>query len=229
MVSNASDRFSDEARRRIARAVAAAEAKTSVEIVPVVAACSGRYDRGEDVCGLWVGATAILGFWALWPRGTPAAGGWDDGPAWLEPVLLVAALLVGFVGGALLASRVGSLKRMFTSRSEMRDEVERRARNVFFDQRVHHTIGGTGLLIYVSLLEHMTAVISDQTVLDALGQPVLDDLCTALTAGLAGGDATDALCATIDAAGERLASALPRTEAHMNELADALVTIDGYV
>ena len=47
--------FSDEQRRAVAQAVAEAEGKTSAEIVPVVATASGRYDRAEDIVGLWTG------------------------------------------------------------------------------------------------------------------------------------------------------------------------------
>ena len=67
---------------------------------------------------------------------------------------------------------------------KMRDEVAARARAVFFDGRVHHTAGATGLLVYVSLYERMAAVLADQSVLDRLGQDAVDELCGVLTAGL---------------------------------------------
>ena len=86
-------------------------------------------------------------------------------------------MVVGFVLGAALASHVGWLRLLFTPRRQMRDEVAARARAVFFDSRVHHTAGDTGLLIYVSLYERMAAVLADQSIMDKLGQAALDELC----------------------------------------------------
>jgi putative membrane protein len=108
----------------------------------------------------------------------------------------------------------------------MRDEVWGRSRQVFFDSRVHHTAGRTGLLIYVSLFERMAAVLADEAVTERLGQPALDALRDQLTAALAAQSLADALCATITAAGPRLAAALPREPGDVNELPDALVVLN---
>ena len=47
--------ITDADRQRINAAIADAELHTSAEIVPVVASASGRYDRAEDIAGLWLG------------------------------------------------------------------------------------------------------------------------------------------------------------------------------
>jgi putative membrane protein len=108
----------------------------------------------------------------------------------------------------------------------MRDEVWGRSRQVFFDSRVHHTAGRTGLLIYVSLFERMAAVLADEAVTERLGQPALGALRDQPTAALAAQSLADALCATITAAGPRLAAALPREPGDVNELPDALVVLN---
>ena len=56
----------------------------------------------------------------------------------------------------------------------MRDEVTGRARQVFFDSSICHTIGGTGLLIFVSMFERQAIILADQAVDERLGQPSLD-------------------------------------------------------
>ena len=53
------ERFTGSDRQQVAAAVAAAESQTSAEIVPVIAAASGRYDRAEDLVGLWT-AVALM-------------------------------------------------------------------------------------------------------------------------------------------------------------------------
>ena len=118
------------------------------------------------------------------------------------------------------------MTRLFTPRSQMRDEVSARARGLFFDNRVHHTDGGTGVLVYVSLFEHMASVVGDATVVEKLGQEALDELCAELIEKLKAGDPTEAFCAVIASAGDRLSDKLPHAGDDVNELPDALVTID---
>ena len=110
----------------------------------------------------------------------------------------------------------------------MLEEVAARAQQGFFDKRVHHTSGATGLLVYVSMFEHIAMVLGDQEILDnpGLGQAFLDRLCKKLTDGLHQGNPTDAICEVIAEAGQQLSGPLPRDEGDVNELQDALVLID---
>jgi putative membrane protein len=108
----------------------------------------------------------------------------------------------------------------------MREEVYRRARAVFFDRRVHHTAGGSGLLLYVSLFERMAAVIADDVVLEKLGQAAIDEICEQFTRRLHETEPIEAICQTARDVGGRLAPVLPRADDDVNELADALVWMD---
>lgn len=222
----ASQCFTDEDRRRIQQTVADAESKTAAEIVPVVATASGRYDRPEDLVGLWLGLAAMIAVWLFVPEDAGDAGSWGGVPPVLKGLGMVAAVMVGFFVGALAGSRIGWLRRIFTPRGQMHEELMARARQVFFDQRVRRTAGGTGLLLYVSLYERMAAVLGDQAVLEKLGQPALDELCKHLTDGLRRSPPAEALTATIRAAGDRLAPALPRAANDANELPDGVITVD---
>jgi putative membrane protein len=218
--------FSEQQKQQIEQAVTRAEGGTSAEIVPVVATASGRYDRAEDIVGLWVGVLAMSAVWWMLPRVEAEVGGWGGRSMVMDWGMLVGAMVVGFIVGAVAGSRVGWLRRLFTPRQQMRDEVAARARQVFFDSRVHHTAGRTGLLIYVSLNERMAVVLADQMVLERLGQAALDELCGRLTRGLASGNVIEAMCDTIGEAGGRLAGVLPIAGDDRNEIGNALVVID---
>jgi len=210
---------------RINAAVAAAEARTDAEIVPVVAASSGRYDRAEDLVGVWLGLMTLALVWLLWPERAVRPGHWGGPwPLW-ELLALLAAFLLAFVLGAWLASRIPALRRPFVTAAQMREEVESKARQAFYDRRVHHTATASGLLIYVSLFERHAAVYADEAVLDKLGEPALRELCDSLTASLKTAPLADALARTIESAGDRLATALPRTGDPKNELPDAVVLL----
>lgn len=224
-MKRASQFFTDYEKQRIEQAVAEAEAKTAAEIVPAVATASGRYDRAEDVIGLWSGAILMC---ITWAAGRSGAEGAHWGAAWtrFELPLLVLALVAGFIVGSFLAARVQWLRRIFTPRAEMRDEVAQSAARAFFDQRVHHTTGASGLLIYLSLFERTAHILADALILQKLGQPALDDLCRKLVEGIKAGDPATALCDVIHDAGERLAAVLPRESQDRNEIANALVILD---
>jgi putative membrane protein len=225
-VAELSGCFSDADRQRVNHAVREAESATSAEIVPAVARSSGRYDRPEDIVGLWFAALALTVMWLVFPLPSVEAGNWGAPAPWWQLVALLAGTLVGFVAGAFIGARVDWLRRLFTPRIQMREEVYGRAREVFFDKRVHHTGGGSGVLLYVSLFEHMAAVIADQSVLDKLGQEHIDEFCREFTQRLREGTLVDALCDTVGSFGRRLAPLLPRAENDANELPDALVVID---
>lgn len=218
--------FSEAEFERVKQAVQDAESVTSAEILPVVARSSGRYDRPEDIVGLWVAILVMVAVWVVYPVPSVETGNWGvRSPVW-QLVALIIGAVGGFVAGAILGTRVNWLKRLFTPQVQMRDEVYARAKSVFFDNRVHHTNSGSGVLLYISLFEHMAAVIADQNVLDKLGQQRIDQFCHEFTQRLHEGSPIDALCTTAIAVGEHLAPVLPRQDVNVNELDDVLVVID---
>jgi len=220
------ERFDVQTRQRVQQAIAAAESRTSAEIVAVVAPDSGRYERAEDLVGLCLGLMAMALTGALWPVEYPEPGSWTEMSPWLHLAAQIAATVAGFLIGIAMANRVGWLRRVLTPRRQMRDKVWARARKTFFDRRIYATANASGLLVYVSLLERTAAILADRTVLEKLGQQALDELCNQLTTQLRQQDLAAALCSTIEAAGLRLATVLPRTGEKRNELDDSLVVLE---
>jgi putative membrane protein len=222
----ASDWFTADQRHAVTLSVRDAEASTSAEILPVVATSSGRYDRAEDTAGVLLGLFLLAAVWWGFQGVDPDAGEWGLSASRFELPAMALAFLVGFVAGAVAAARWGTLGRLFTPRAQMEQEVAERARAVFFDQRVHHTAAGNGILLFVSLHERTACVLGDEDVLERLGQGTLDEVCGLLVAGMRGGDPTGALSNAIREAGKHLGRVLPREAGDRNEIGDALVTID---
>ncbi|MDB5386152.1 MAG: hypothetical protein JWM11_1798 [Planctomycetaceae bacterium] len=218
--------FSENDRQAVNQAVHAAESGTSAEIVPVVAASSGRYDRPEDVVGLWTGLLTLSIVWVMYPAADSGSGSWGGPhPAW-QLVAFIVATVLGFLAGAILGSKIDWLRRLFTPRRQMQEEVFSRARAVFYDHRVHHTQGASGVLLYISLFERMAAIIADESVLKHLGQEQINTLCAQFTMRLRAGKPTSALCETIRSVSEQLSPVMPRANDDVNELPDALLLID---
>ncbi|HVU87700.1 MAG TPA: hypothetical protein VHD36_10290 [Pirellulales bacterium] len=221
-----SQRFSANDRRQVAEAVAAAELQTSAEIVPVIAAASGRYDRAEDLVGLWTAVIALVCLATVWNVEFPDPDGWDEPSRFVQTLALAAAVVIGFFAGAAVATRVDRLRRLFVSRVERREETWARAVQVFHDRRIGRTATRSGLLIYVSLFERTAAIVADEAILQRVGQPALDELCRQLVERIKQDQPVAALSATIAAAGATLAALFPPTAPRTNELSDALVLLD---
>jgi putative membrane protein len=218
--------FSVSDRQAVNHAVQQAELRTSAEILPVVAASSGRYDRPEDIVGLWTGLICLSITWVFYPASDSSPGSWGGPhPGW-QLMSFVTVTVLGFLLGAIVGGKIGWLRRLFTPQQQMTEVVLQRARAVFYDNRVHHTQGSSGVLLYVSLFERMAVVIADESVLKALGQEMINTTCTEMTQRLHQGNPTRALCETIHSIGEHLAPVMPRALDDVNELPDALVLLD---
>ena len=217
--------FNRQQRQLVADAVAEAEKDTAGEIVPVVATMSGRYDRAEDLFGLLLGLLALAVAWILFQDTTEAA--WVDAHT---PTLGLAALIgivvAGFLAGAVLATRFPVLRLPFIPAQEMREEVERRALESFQRYRIRTTRGGTGVLIYVSLYEHMVRVVGDDAVMEKVSQEDWEDICRLVVDGMKANRAAEGLMQAIHKSGELLTRHFPIRPGDHNELSNELILID---
>ena len=107
----------------------------------------------------------------------------------------------------------------------MREEVERRALEAFQRNRVRTTAGGTGVLIYVSLYEHMVRVVGDDATA-FITQQDWEAVCDLVVQGMKSGRAAEGLAQAIHKAGELLARHCPLQPDDVNELTNELVLID---
>ena len=223
-MKKASSLINAEDKKAVEAAIAAAERMTAGEIVPVVATVSGRYDRAEDLFGLLFAIVVLTAFWMLFQDTTEAA--WSAQTTVLG-LPTVAGILVGsFVVGAALATHFPVLRLPFIARAEMIEEVERRALEAFQRERIRDTSVGTGLLIYVSLYEHLVKVIGDDAVAAKLSPEELEDICALVVDGLKNGRPAEGLQQAVKKTGELLAPHLPPRTGDANELANHLILID---
>jgi putative membrane protein len=213
--------FDDECRRTVTAAVRDAESQTSAEIVPVVARQSARYERAEDLCGLILALLAATITWFC----LDGVGAGSSGRL-LELAGILLASIAGFTLGVILASQLPALRRPFVARARMEDAIIARATQTFVERRVHQTSGGTGLMVYISLFERGGTVLADQVVRDRLSDEAINEFSEVLAEGMRRGDPAAAMAKVIRDIGERLADVLPRYDDDVNELPDALVTLD---
>ena len=208
-------------------AIADAEKNTSGEIVVVVAARSRVYWHAAYEAGLFGAGLAIIlatlgtfvATWAGWiPHGgSEAHGGW---PTW-HIGWYVALTAGGFAAGFFL-SRIDRIERFFAGDQMMKAEVEERARRLFLQHAVFGTKGRTGVLLYVSLFEHMVIVLGDTAISSKLGPPEYEEIVQVVIKKIQAGKLHEGLLDGIQLLGVHLASNFPRAADDVDELPNRL-------
>jgi putative membrane protein len=198
--------LTDAAKKALSDAVRDVESRCSAELVVAVRAHSGFYLHADLIAGI-AAALAVLAGLLFSP--------WPFDLVWfvLDP-LLAGAL------GALLASRLPAVRRALTFQRVRRRQVETAARATFVEKGVHATTGRTGILIYISLLEHEAAVIHDlgvETLATTDGwRLAVEEIEEAVRRGEDG----VALAVLVRALGDVLSPALIRSAEDVDELAN---------
>ena len=187
--------FSEQDLEAVRQAVAAAERETSGEIVPFVVDASDIYEGT-----LWKGAAlGALGA-ALVAAVTHAlAGLWGGGALWIG---LPAA--AGGALGYLLTAFVPAVKRSLIGADVLERRVRRRAAVAFLEEEVFSTDDRTGILLFLSLLEHRVVVLGDAGINAKVGEDEWLAITDAIAAGIRDGRPGEALVEGIGACGRLL-------------------------
>ena len=219
--------FTKEEIGAIEAAITEVEKKTAAEVVPVVASVSGRYDRAEDLFGFLLSLLVLGTAWVWCQDIVPAGEAWSGAPALrLNLPIILAILGVTFLIGIAIASHLPFLRLPLIAKREMRQEVERAARESFQRLKIRKTGGGTGLLIYVSLYEHMVHVVGDDAINAKLSQADWQGLCDTILRGFKDGKPATGMRDGILLGGELLATHFPIQPGDANELFDRLHLLD---
>ncbi|HEY2356917.1 MAG TPA: TPM domain-containing protein [Phenylobacterium sp.] len=219
----------------IEAAVRQAEARTTGEIYCVVTEESSHY--GETPIA-WAAGVALLGPALLLLGGVHVTvpdifASWtaSDVGAAIEAAVrhaLIGAIALQaalFIATALIVS-IPSVRRALTPRSLKRLRVQRRAAEQFIAKNLHLTRDRTGILIFVSLGEHMAELIADDGIADHVEPHVWDRAMAALTDGLKRGQPEAGFAAAVGLCADVLAEHFPaRPGDNPNELPDAVVVL----
>lgn len=198
--------LTDEAKQAFTAAVREVEAATSAELVVAVRARSGSYLHADLIAGI-LAALAALAFLLFSP--------WEFALAWFVIDPVVAGLL-----GGLAASRLPGVRRALTPAAGRRRRVETAARATFVEKRVHGTVGRTGILLYVSVLEREAAVISDTGLETLAATESWRHAVAAIEEGVRSREDGVRIAERVLSLEAILAAALPRTADDVDELAN---------
>lgn len=202
--------LNDAEKAQLRDTIRQAEAKTSGEIVTVIARASGDYFYYPT---LWAALLAILS--PLLPIGLAVS----FAPLGIiELQLLVFALLA-------LAFRWPPIKLKLVPRVVQRQYCMRRAREQFLAQNLHTTRERTGVLLYVSVAEHHVELLADAGIHARVPAGTWDQVVNRLTAQVKAGQVGAGFTEAVNAIGTQLATQFPAAKANPNELPDHLIEI----
>jgi putative membrane protein len=190
---------------RIRAAVAAVEARSSAELVVVVAPASDGYALYPLV---WAALASLLagGFLAFLV------------PAWGARAIFAVQAALFIVGG--LALEWPALRRYLVPGRVKRAHASQLARLQFAARVQDRTEARTGLLLFVSLAERHVEIIADAGIHARAGAESWQSVIAGFSAAVARGELVDGLVAAIAACGDLLEAHVPRTAADHNELPD---------
>lgn len=231
-------KLSREEVTRIEQAIKDAESRTSAEIVPMVVHRSTLRATGNRIL-FWIsfgilgvgGAVSlslmggldealldrVIGFLGLWPSpqlhlalATTAE-------------LVVALFAFGFSWlAAKLLSHFDSMHRMVFPKSDLALEAEHRAQAEFFASDLRSTTGRTGVLLFVSMLEHRAVILADEAIVAKFDPSTWTETVSALVAAIRNGQMGTGYIMAIKSIGEQLEKHFPIAAHDKNELANRL-------
>lgn len=213
-------------QEKIAEAVKQAELKTSGEIATALIPQSNDYAIYELLLAVLVGliySVVIFTFSSelkSWLQGLV----WNYHVYYLTGFYLFSTFLVILI--VYFLANIPLIDRLIVPRRIMQSWVERRALQHFAQSGVGYTRDGTGILIFISVLERRVQLLADNGIAQKVEQSRWQKIVDKVTLGIKTGNLADRLSEAILECGELLAKDFPRASDDINELADNIVQLD---
>jgi putative membrane protein len=205
--------LSPEDLKIINQTVQAAESTTSGEIVPILVHSSCGKTTIRPLFSL------VLVFLGL--AGAPMVTEYFTPSIFLyfgEAIAIFSLFLLGQIIPLPLF-----VQRLVIPLSEQILRVEQRAELEFYRAKIQGTAGRTGILLFVSLMEHRAVVLADKAISDKLPQETWDEVLQLLLKGFKSKQVQQGYCAAISRCGDILSSHFPRSSDDVDELVNELL------
>ncbi len=221
--------MSDADHAKVSAAVHGVEQGTSGEIVTIIADHSDRY---LDVALWWsitasvLALAAVAGFPDVYARLMGwLSNGWLDDPTPGEMLeFALAIVVVIFVVTRLLLQWI-PLRMMVTPGIVKSRRVRRRAVRYFKVGAERRTSGRTGILIYLSMIEHRAEIVADEAIHSVVPPEKWGEAMVDMLKEVREGRLADGMIAAVRDVGVILTENFPRADDDKNELPDRLIEL----
>ncbi|PMY59434.1 MULTISPECIES: TPM domain-containing protein [Pseudomonas] len=201
--------LSEYEQRQVAEAIARVEQQTDAELVTVLAA---RADDYAYIPLLWASLLALI---------VPGVVHYATG--WMSMHLLLLVQWVTFIV-LCLVFRIPRITTRLIPHSVRHWRASNLARRQFLEQNLHHTVGSTGMLIFVCEAERYVEILVDEGISRRLDDKTWDAIVQAFTQQVKQGQTLQGFITCIEACGELLKVHVPVTHVR-NELPNRLVVL----
>ena len=202
--------LTEHEQRQVAEAIARVEKTTDAELVTVLAA---RADDYAYIPLLWASLIALV---------VPGVVHYLSG--YLTMYTLLVAQWATFIV-LCLVFRLPKVTTRLIPRSVRHWRASNLARRQFMEQNLHHTVGSTGVLIFVSEAERYVEILVDEGISKRLDHSNWDAIVQAFTQQVKQGQTLAGFIACIEACGDLLKVHVPVTQTR-NELPNRLVVLE---
>lgn len=214
--------ISDAEIKEVSQAVAQAESKTSGEIVPIIVRRSSVIGQVQTNVALLVLLFLFSGI--KFDKIVYDYFSWHD--AWWANyayyLILFIILIFSFLIGKLL-SQIPWVQRNMIPKADLADQVDKRALVEFELADVKKTKAGTGVLIFISLMERRAVVLAGKGIADKLPKETWDKIIKLLIEKIHQGKTAQGLILAINQAGDLLSQHFPKQHNDENELPNHLI------
>lgn len=201
--------LSEYEQRQVAEAIARVERDTDAELVTVLAA---RADDYTYIPLLWASLLALI---------VPGLVHYVSG--WMNMHTLLLVQWLSFIALCLIF-RIPALTTHLIPRAVRHWRASNLARRQFLEQNLHHTVGSTGLLIFVCEAERYVEILADEGISRHLDNQQWEPIVAAFTRQVRQGQTLQGFVSCIEACGELLKVHVPVTHVR-NELPNRLVVL----
>jgi putative membrane protein len=201
--------LTDQQAQQVTDAIANVERRTDAELVTVLARQADDY---RYIPLLWAALAALV-----------SPGIVLFTPFWLSVAEVLLIQLGIFVLFALFL-RIPPVLRRILPPSVKRWRASNMARRMFLENNLHHTIGETGLLIFVAETERYVEIIADRGINQYVDHEQWQSIVDAFTHSVHDGETLDGFLTAITRCGEILSEHVPATH-DKDELPNHLIRL----
>jgi len=201
--------FTGQEKEEIEAAIREVEKKTAGEVAVMVVDQSDSYPEAVILGGVATGGMAAL----ITADMLLQASLW-----YFVPLAALLSVLFGWI-----TDTIPALKRFFVPASRLEEQVRERAVRSFYEKELYQTRDDTGVLFFISLLEHKVWVLADKGIYSRITQDELQEYATGVAQGIRNGAAAGALCRAIRSVGQVLAEHFPIKTDDTNELSNRVI------
>lgn len=203
--------FTEAEKNKIRETTRAIESRTNGEMAVMVVDSSDQYLESEILGGFLFGSLLSL---------VISVSFFHDSLFVYIPLSFLLFFPFRWIGAA-----VPRLKLVFIGPRRREETVRQKAIQVFYEKGLYKTRFNTGVLIFLSLLEHKVWILADKGIYEKMTQEVLNRFAQDVSRGIKEGRACESLCQAIEEIGHLLIEHFPITPGDTNELPNEVLFI----